>query len=419
MKTILKLIILGVIAGGTYKYMTDNDITLTEVFNSLNEKASNIIAKIEKTNSSATQSSQRKEASYYKPEQNNSSHRTNTTNTSSTVTSKAKPMDKPISFPVEKRVTSNPKLIKLDYHAINAPESYSTDIPTLVRYLVEPANNDLEKVRTIFTWIAHNIYYDDYGYNTGNYADGSAQGVFTNRRSVCNGYAELFKAMVEEVGLEVVKISGYAKGYGLSQGKSLNRTNHAWNAVNINGNWKLFDVTWGHGSGKRVNGRLQSVKKFNDFWFDTDPYIFIFSHLPENPQWQLINNQLSKVQFKKLPYVQSSFFALGFNGKSILKELLNGELHNLPDIYGDSKHIQAISLPASGNLKNTQPIRIEIKSTAAYDMAVINNGEWTYFEKNNDIYSLTIHPQRGELKVSARFNSQSTSYNTLIAYRVK
>lgn len=419
MKSVIKLILLGVIVGLTCKFMNDNQITGAYVLEMLNEKVGNIIAKIEGTISIEEQNEETVETNHYNREFSENSFQANAISELNSEVLHTGPTADTVSCTVEKRVSSNCKFYKIDKHAINAPESFCTDIPTLVKYLTQPASNDLEKVRAIFTWIAHKISYDDYGFNTGKYADVSAQGVFKNRVSVCSGFAELFKAMVTEAGLEVVKILGYAKGYGYIQGQSLSSTNHAWNAVRIGSQWKLFDVTWAHGSGTTVNGRLQSVKKFDDFWFDTDPYAFVFTHLPENSQWQLINNPLSKIQFEQLPYVQSSFFVIGFQGELILNQILSGLLHSLPIVYDLSEHVQAISLPSSGNLMQNQPIRLVLKSTTAYAMAVINNGKWTYFEKEDDTFSLTILPQKGELKVCASFKGQGLSYSTMVVYSVK
>jgi transglutaminase-like putative cysteine protease len=308
---------------------------------------------------------------------------------------------------------------EIDKFALAVPDSVSSDLSSLVACLIRPAKTDIERARLLFGWIARNISYDDYGYNTGNYGDMSAIGVLQSRTSVCSGFAELFRAMGEEAGLDIVKISGYAKGYGHRKGQAITRTNHAWNAINIDGQWKLFDVTWAHGSGKTVNGRLKSVQEFDDFWFDTNPYAFIFSHLPQDHQWQLIDKPLSKADFERLPYISSSFFAMGFDGETVLKKIFSGEIVSLPVAYGHGNHIQAISLPSSGILKQRQSIQFVLQSSSANAMAVINNGKWIHFKQEDDFFHLTIQPEPGELALTVNLDKQSTSYNRLLAYKVK
>ena len=59
----------------------------------------------------------------------------------------------------------------LDKYAKNCPVKYHKDIPSLVEYLLKPANTEIEKVRVLFTWIATHIRYDDIAYNTKKYPD--------------------------------------------------------------------------------------------------------------------------------------------------------------------------------------------------------------------------------------------------------
>lgn len=166
---------------------------------------------------------------------------------------------------------------KLDEYARNAPDKYSHNIKGLADYLAIPAKNDLEKTRLAFTWIATHVQYDAEAYNTGNYKDEfSADSVLMRRAGVCEGYSTLFLELAKIMELEVVKISGYAKGYGLDINKKFDETNHAWNAVKINDKWQLVDVTWGSGYGYTKNDKLESVMEFDPYWFCVKPQEFIF-----------------------------------------------------------------------------------------------------------------------------------------------
>src|SRR5208283_1308608 len=101
---------------------------------------------------------------------------------------------------------------KEDAYAASVPEKYKSTMEDLVSYLVKPAKNNMEKARLIFTWLALNISYDDDGFNSGRYSDCSPVHVFTSRKSVCQGYCELFEKMGTLAGLDIVTINGYAKG---------------------------------------------------------------------------------------------------------------------------------------------------------------------------------------------------------------
>ena len=149
-------------------------------------------------------------------------------------------------------------------------------------------NNEMEKVRTIFTWAAHKIRYDDHSYNANTIKAMSAEEVISKKRAVCDGYSTLFQALCEEAGFECRKIYGYSKGYGYSPGDQMTEADHAWNAIHVEEKWYLMDVTWASGYGVTKNGKLTSVSEFDDYWFDVNPKEFIFTHMPEESKWQFI-----------------------------------------------------------------------------------------------------------------------------------
>ena len=63
-------------------------------------------------------------------------------------------------------------------------------------------------------------------------------GALVNRECVCEGYARAFKYLLDELDIPCVMIIGTATN---SQG---NTENHAWNYVQLNGNWYAVDTTW-------------------------------------------------------------------------------------------------------------------------------------------------------------------------------
>lgn len=193
-------------------------------------------------------------------------------------------------------------------HALNTPESKLESIESLASYLMEPARNDREKARAIYRWVAENIDYDVQGLLNSSYGDTSPEGVLKSGRSVCSGYSGLFGSLCVAAGLEVVTISGYAKGYNYTPGaKFSGPTNHAWNAVKIDGSWYLLDSTWGAGY---IDGK-SFIRRYDDHFFLTPPEEFIYGHLPEDPKWQLLDEPVSKEKFEDLAYLKSGFFNMG------------------------------------------------------------------------------------------------------------
>lgn len=63
-------------------------------------------------------------------------------------------------------------------------------------------------------------------------------GALVNKECVCEGYARAFKYLLDELNIPCVMIIGTATN---SQGET---ENHAWNYVQLSGNWYAVDTTW-------------------------------------------------------------------------------------------------------------------------------------------------------------------------------
>ena len=137
-------------------------------------------------------------------------------------------------------------------------------------------------------------------------------------------------------GIACIVISGVVKNglYVVSErnlrGNPKNRSQ--WNAVLIDGEWRLLDVLWASCAlvrrrekrWKLVDVQGEEFKDehiegepgeqqygANEFFFLTDPDWFISTHLPDDPDWQLLPQPQSIVQFEKIVYLRERFFDLG------------------------------------------------------------------------------------------------------------
>jgi hypothetical protein len=190
----------------------------------------------------------------------------------------------------------------LDNYALSTPEAETSSIQQLAKYLGQRVTTDLEKTRLVFRWITHNISYDFQSYLAwqNNLAlrtpdVDQAETVLKTRRGVCAGYANLFMALAQEMGLKVAFIGGSSKGYEFALNQKLGA--HAWNAVKIEGKWYLLDSTWGAGY---INEHQEFVKSFSPRYFLTPPPQMIIDHFPDNPLWQLLDSPLSQEAFSQL-----------------------------------------------------------------------------------------------------------------------
>lgn len=118
-------------------------------------------------------------------------------------------------------------------------QSEDAEIVALTKTITQYATSETEAVKAIHDWIATNVEYDYKSYNQGTYAqlEYDAVSILKRKVTVCSGYASLFAAMTRAYGVRVKVIHGK----GVVRG---GLGDHAWNEVEINGEWKMVDVTW-------------------------------------------------------------------------------------------------------------------------------------------------------------------------------
>lgn len=197
----------------------------------------------------------------------------------------------------------------IDAHALSAPAAAAGSVHKLARYLVRPARNERERARAIFRWICANVDYNVAGYETGHFGAEDPLSVMRTHEAVCEGFSNLFQALAEAAGLQAVTIHGYAKGLGYEAGDDFHGpTNHAWNAVRIDGAWRLVDCTWGAGA---VNDQGKYERRFEPWYFLTPPEQFLYTHWPKESRWQLVKHPISLARFQRLPYLKPAFFKEG------------------------------------------------------------------------------------------------------------
>jgi hypothetical protein len=181
-------------------------------------------------------------------------------------------------------------------------------LPLLVNYLIQNAGSANIKVKILHDWICDNISYDAETYFSGKRAKQDYVSVLKKKKALCSGYSNLMNEMCRLANIESIVISGFSKGFGYS-GKLDRGPDHDWNAVNINGKWQLVDVTWDAG---RVDWKTY-VKNYSDEWLFLEPKYFIYSHLPENDEYQFLKEIKTKEEFVREPYVSGKFFRMGFS----------------------------------------------------------------------------------------------------------
>lgn len=310
--------------------------------------------------------------------------------------------------------------VSIDAYARSVPRNAERSIQTLAAYLQKPAKTDWEKARAIYIWLTDNIRYNDDGYNSGDYGDNSAEQVLRKKKAVCEGYSNLYLELGKEMGLDIRKIIGYAKGYSYRPGMKFKDTNHAWNIIKIEDKSYIFDATWGAGGGIRNKGRMKNVKDFDPLWFAIPPQAAIFSHLPEHDSDQLLEKPISKQTFERMPEDDSPYWNLGFDSNSIFQKVIADSTLLLPDALDADVVAKCIRAPAFKNLKRNRPEVFEFEASEVYEFALFTgSGKPEFFTKSGNRFSLKYTPSKsGRLDISVKTAAGSSKYEVLLIYQV-
>lgn len=172
------------------------------------------------------------------------------------------------------------------------------------------------------TWTAYDNTYNPQLYPKKDDEVYSAYGALVNGDAVCQGYALAFKLLLDEMGINTVITSS-------------DPMNHAWNLVELDGEWYHVDVTWDDPTPDRPNGGSYSYFMLSDTTIEE-----LGKEKGQNHHgWERIKN------------CESTAYESGyaFNGANPLMHYLNGEYYYIKNftlykspLTGESTMLQYI-----------------------------------------------------------------------------
>ncbi|MEM6514748.1 MAG: transglutaminase domain-containing protein [Bacteroidota bacterium] len=207
----------------------------------------------------------------------------------------------------------------VDDIVLGYPDNFNS-IKTFSERIQKDFNTDVDKVRAVYFWISNHIKYDYKSLSRKNksqtYKDDTeltliqrryAEKVLKRKLGVCEGYSQLMKFVLNELNIETKVITGYAKRFPKEIGKIRNSTNHAWNAVKVDGKWQLIDATWS----TATNANDPEHVDFKETYFFIAAKDLLKSHLPQEEKWQLLDKPMTKSEFFYQPLFYEPYFNSG------------------------------------------------------------------------------------------------------------
>ena len=172
--------------------------------------------------------------------------------------------------------------------------------------------SDFEAAYMVYKWEYENLKYDCYKVNHKflDDIDYSENGTYISGIGVCDGFSRLFRRFCHAMNIEAWQVIGYSKDAGNVPGVIDDENYHGWNAIKIDGNYYLLDVTWGIGE---CDGD-DYTPKLTDSYFCTKPEVFIRTHHPLQKEYQLIYPTITLEEFFNSLYVTMEFYENGMTG---------------------------------------------------------------------------------------------------------
>lgn len=235
----------------------------------------------------------------------------------------------------------------VDDYVLNAPPKLLMgSFKELIRYLTAEEDwDDVAKARAIFRWVtAIDVYSLKVDSDPPTH---SPLEYFTKIQKNQGNHAHLVSGLCQMAGLPCVIISGMNKSAAYEIGSKCERKQMGaqWNAVYIQDDWRFVDAFWASACvvGKKSSewtlvdsdGNVtqedeeesegETQHRVNEFYFLPDPDQLIWTHFPDEQDWQLLAKPITVKDYETHVYVRERFYYLGINftPQSEMKCILN------------------------------------------------------------------------------------------------
>ncbi|KAL1589541.1 hypothetical protein WHR41_01482 [Cladosporium halotolerans] len=210
------------------------------------------------------------------------------------------PVDEPTNF-----FTTHLALVDKSTRFINNAPPMINAAALAQSYICRPHRSDVQRLRAIFTWTAERITWEE-EYE----AQPDSRRVIQTKRGCSEEIAVLVRDMCNAVGLHCEVIRGYLKCPGeILDVQSIARPNHWWNAVIIDGEWRIMDCALASPTHpKRSLYSSASSQVAENWYFLARPMEICYTHVPLLPEQQHIVPAVDHETLVHLPVSGPAYF---------------------------------------------------------------------------------------------------------------
>ncbi|KAH0545271.1 hypothetical protein FGG08_000570 [Glutinoglossum americanum] len=213
------------------------------------------------------------------------------------------PVAEPMSFS-----TTNLGLVDKAARFINNLPPMTNPTTLAQGHVCRPYRSDVQRLRAIFTWVSEKVAWEE---DFEGQVD--SRRVIQTKRGCAEEVAILVMEMCAAVGIHAEVVRGYLKAPGeLVENHGTLKPNHWWNAVIVDGEWRIMDCSLASPTNPR-RGQYSSAgsQVAETWWFLTRPLEVCYTHIPTLPEQQHICPPLPHWILLALPCACPPFFKNG------------------------------------------------------------------------------------------------------------
>jgi len=215
------------------------------------------------------------------------------------------PVAEPTNF-----LSVNLSLVDKNARFINSLPAMTNAASLATGFVCRPYRSDVQKLRAIFTWVSEKIAWEEEFESAID-----SRRVIQTKRGCAEEVAVLVLEMCASVGIEAEIIRGYLKtpGEQPEMGMLMPRPNHWWNAVVVDGQWRMMDCSLSAPSNplRGLYSNEVSTKVADSWYFLTRPMELCWSHVPEQHHQQHMCPPIAHEILLSLPGVCPQYFKEG------------------------------------------------------------------------------------------------------------
>lgn len=184
--------------------------------------------------------------------------------------------------------TTNLAMVDKNARFVNSLPGTINAVSLAQGYLCRPYRSEVQRLRAIFIWVSERIgWEEDYE------GEVDTRRVIQTRRGCSREVSTLVAEMCESLGIYAEIVQGHLKTPGEALSHDLSdissRPNHWWNAIVVEGEWRIMDCSLASPSNPRRSLYSSPGNQVAEsFWFLTRPMEACYTHVPPMPEQQHI-----------------------------------------------------------------------------------------------------------------------------------